>query len=68
VTELPKELLSDRDFIRGTLGERWKQALLAAAGNTGFDYLALLAALLAVGASPRPSLMFSPTAPPSCSR
>ena len=57
VTELPKELLDDRDFIRGTLGERWKQALLAAAGNTGFDYLALLAALLAVGASPRPSLV-----------
>ncbi|HTS73324.1 MAG TPA: YbhN family protein [Gaiellaceae bacterium] len=57
VTELPKELLDDRDFIRRTLGERWKQALLAAAGNTGFDYLALLAALLAVGASPRPSLV-----------
>lgn len=57
VTGLPKELLADRDFIRGTLGERWKQALLAAAGNTTFDYFALLAALLAVGASPRPSLV-----------
>ena len=57
VTGLPKELLSDRDFIRTTLGDRWKQALLAAAGNTGFDYLALLAALLAVGASPHPSLV-----------
>jgi len=57
VTELPEELLADRDFIRSTLGERWKAAVLAAAGNTGFDYLALLAALHAVGAQPRPSLV-----------
>jgi uncharacterized protein (TIRG00374 family) len=57
VAELPEELLSDRDFIRTTLGERWKAAVLAAAGNTGFDYLALLAALRAVGADPRPSLV-----------
>lgn len=57
VSGLPQELLSDRDFIRTTLGERWKAAVLAAAGNTGFDYLALLAALRAVGAQPRPSLV-----------
>lgn len=31
--------------------------MLAAIGNTGFDYLALLCALRAVGASPRPSLV-----------
>jgi len=30
---------------------------VAAAGNTGFDYLALLCALRAVGATPRPSLV-----------
>jgi uncharacterized protein (TIRG00374 family) len=57
VAGLPEELLSDRDFIRTTLGERWRSALLAAGGNTGFDYLALLAALRAVGADPRPSLV-----------
>jgi uncharacterized protein (TIRG00374 family) len=57
VTGLPRELLADRDFIRTTVGDRWKQALLAAASNTGFDYLALLAALLAVGANPQPSLV-----------
>ena len=57
VTGLSRELLSDRDFIRTTLGERWRAAVLAAAGNTGFDYLALLAALRAVGADPRPSLV-----------
>ena len=57
VAGLPQDLLSDRDFIRTTLGERWRAAVLAAAGNTGFDYLALLAALRAVGADPRPSLV-----------
>jgi uncharacterized protein (TIRG00374 family) len=57
VTGLPQELLADRDFIRTTLGERWRGAVLAAAGNTGFDYLALLCALRAVGADPRPSLV-----------
>jgi uncharacterized protein (TIRG00374 family) len=57
VTDLPQRLLAARDFVRTTLGDRWKGALLAAVGNTGFDYLALLAALRAVGASPRPSLV-----------
>ena len=57
VSGLPQELLADRDFILKTLGERWKAAVLAAAANTSFDYLALLCALRAVGASPRPSLV-----------
>jgi len=57
VSNLPQELLADRDFILKTLGHRWKAAVVAAAGNTGFDYLALLCALSAVGASPRPSLV-----------
>jgi uncharacterized protein (TIRG00374 family) len=57
VTGLPQELRADRDFIRTTLGERWQRAVLAAVANTGFDYLALLFALRAVGADPRPSLV-----------
>ena len=57
VTGLPQELLADRDFIRTTLGERWKAAVAAAAANTGFDYLALVCALHAVGAQPQPSLV-----------
>ncbi len=57
VAGLPQELLADRDFIRTTLGERWQAAVVAAVGNTGFDYLALLCALRAVGAAPRPSLV-----------
>lgn len=54
---LPEKLLAERDFIRSTVGERWRAALLAAAGSTGFDYAALLFALLAVGAQPEPSLV-----------
>src|SRR6266516_408896 len=57
VDGLPQQLLADRDFIRTTLGGRWKAAVAAAAGNTGFDYLALLCTLRAVGAAPRPSLV-----------
>jgi uncharacterized protein (TIRG00374 family) len=57
IAGLPRQLLADRDFVRTALGERWRPAVLAAAGNTGFDYLALLAALRAVGAAPRPSLV-----------
>jgi len=52
VVGLPQRLLADRDFIRTTLGGRWKPAVVAAAANTGFDYLALLCALRAVGARP----------------
>ena len=57
VSGVARQLLDARDFIRGTLGARWKGAVLAAAGNTVFDYLALLAALRAVGAEPQPSLV-----------
>jgi uncharacterized protein (TIRG00374 family) len=57
VRDLPQELLEARDFIRTTVGGQWQRAILAAAANTGFDYLALLCALRAVGANPRPSLV-----------
>lgn len=57
MTNLTQEVIDARDFVRTTLGQQWWKALLAAAGNTGFDYLALLAALRAVGANPRPSLV-----------
>jgi uncharacterized protein (TIRG00374 family) len=57
LVDLPQQLLADRDFIRTTLGGRWKPAVVAAVANIGFDYLALLCALRAVGAAPRPSLV-----------
>ena len=57
VADLPQRLLADRNSLRTTLGTRWKAALSAATGNTAFDYFALLCALRAVGANPRPSLV-----------
>ena len=57
VAALPQKLLAERDVIRTTIGERWTAAVFSAAGNTGFDYIALLCALRAIGAQPRPSLV-----------
>jgi uncharacterized membrane protein YbhN (UPF0104 family) len=57
VSGLARRLLDGRDFVLKTIGPRWKGAVAAAAANAGFDYVALLAALRAVGASPRPSLV-----------
>jgi uncharacterized protein (TIRG00374 family) len=56
LTDLPIVLITQRNSIREVLGERWHQALLATACRLGFDFLALLAALAAVGGLPRPSL------------
>jgi uncharacterized protein (TIRG00374 family) len=57
IHDLPRLLLAERDFVRRTIGSRWKAAVFSAAGTTGFDYLALLCALRAVGAQPQPSLV-----------
>ncbi len=57
VTGLPEALLAERDFVRGTIGPRWKAAIVSASGSTMLDYAALLCALQAVGAQPRPSLV-----------
>ena len=55
--ELPRRLLRERNVVRHTLGARWWEALLYASGRWVLDYLTLLAALTAVGADPRPSLV-----------
>ena len=34
--DLPKQLLSARDFVRTTLGERWRSAVPAAAANSRY--------------------------------
>ena len=57
IAGLPQKLLAERDFIRTTIGEHWAAAVFSAAGNIGFDYIALLCALRAIGAQPRPSLV-----------
>jgi uncharacterized protein (TIRG00374 family) len=56
-TDLPDRLVTERELVLQTLGTRWWQALLAGLGNWLFDYLALLAALAAVGSTPRPTLV-----------
>ena len=57
VTGLTERLLAERDILRTTFGRRWQAAVLAAAGKSIFDYLALIACLRAVGAEPNPSLV-----------
>ena len=54
---LPDRLRRERDKLIGTLGPKWKEAVVATVGRWAFDYASLLAALAAVGASPRPSLV-----------
>jgi uncharacterized protein (TIRG00374 family) len=54
---LPQRLLAERDRIVGTLGARWRAALLAALGRWGFDFGCLVVALHAVDALPRPGLV-----------
>lgn len=53
----PVRVVGERDRLVTVLGPRWPKAIAAAAGNWAFDYLALIAALYAVGAEPRLSLV-----------
>jgi uncharacterized protein (TIRG00374 family) len=57
ITGLPEKLLRERDTVVRVLGDRWWEALLFASGRWVLDYLTLLAALYAVGANPRASLV-----------
>jgi uncharacterized protein (TIRG00374 family) len=57
ITDLPGRLLRERDVIVRVLGRQWWEALLLAAGRWVLDYMTLIAALYAVGATPRASLV-----------
>ena len=57
LTTLPDRLCRERDRILAVLGPRWKAALAWTIGRWAFDYASLVAALAAVGAHPRPSLV-----------
>lgn len=57
VRDVDVRLLAERDSLRTTFGRRWQAAVLASAGRSIFDYLALVACLRAVGAEPNPSLI-----------
>ncbi len=54
---LPERLRTERDRLLATLGPQWKQAVVATVGRWAFDYATLLAALAAVGSTPRPTLV-----------
>jgi uncharacterized protein (TIRG00374 family) len=57
ITDLPERMVEERNLIRRRLGGQRVAAVLVAVGNVAFDYLALLAALAAVGARPDPGLV-----------
>ncbi len=50
-------LVTERNRLVGVVGPRWPAAVAASAGKWAFDYLTLIAALYAVGADPRLSLV-----------
>ena len=54
--DLGERLTRERDMVRDSLGKQWANAILRSAGNVLFDYMALLAALVAAGARPKASL------------
>lgn len=56
-TDLPHRLLTQRDQIAAVMGASWERALATAVGRWLLDFMTLLAALTAIGAHPRPSLV-----------
>jgi uncharacterized protein (TIRG00374 family) len=54
---LPARLLRERNRVLTTVGPHWKAALAAGIGRWGFDFGTLLAALAAVGSTPRPAIV-----------
>ena len=54
---LPERLVDERNLMARTLGQHWRRAVLLSLGRVAFDFLALLAAVAAVGAHPQPSLI-----------
>jgi hypothetical protein len=56
-TDLPDRLIAQRNRMRETFGRRWPVALAGGLGKVGFDYLALVCCLGAVGSHPEPSLV-----------
>ena len=55
--DLPEHLLTQRDRMKATFGRRWPAAVTGAIGKAGFDYLALVCCLGALGTRPEPSLV-----------
>jgi len=55
--DLPERLLRTRDGVRAAFAAHPVLAVLAAVGKWGFDYLALVCVLAALGARPEPALV-----------
>ena len=55
--DLAERLTKERDVVRASLDKDWASAILRSVGNVLFDYLALVAALVAAGSRPKPSLV-----------
>jgi uncharacterized membrane protein YbhN (UPF0104 family) len=55
--DLPERLIAQRNRMKETFGRRWYVALTGGVGKVGFDYLALVCCLAAVGSRPEPSLV-----------
>ena len=55
--DIADRLLAERDIVRRVLGDHWPAALLAALGQRGFDFAALVMAVYATGARPNPLLV-----------
>ena len=51
---LPDRLVSERNMMARTLGQSWRRAVILSVGRVAFDYLALLAAVAAVGRASEP--------------
>ncbi len=54
---LPDRLIDERDRLLEILGPRWGRAVAGTVARWAFDYATLLAALAAVGSTPRPILV-----------
>ena len=56
LTDLPEQLLAERDQITSVLESRWKRALAATVGRWLLDFVTLQVALMAIGSHPRAGL------------
>lgn len=56
-TDLPARFLAQRDATRADLGRDWLKVATLVGGHIALDYVSLLCALRATGASPNPSLV-----------
>jgi len=57
VSGLPERLVAQRNETRAALAAKWWEALLYAVGRVGFDFLCLLAMLVATRTRPEPWLV-----------